>query len=356
MDLSRFLQAIRQGCVDPFGAARYWKDAPSPPAAPDYKGAAEATAAGNLQQAQQATAANRVNQYSPYGSSTYSQSDPSNPASPWSQQISLSPTGQSLLDSLNNSQLGIAGLQGGATGQVADTMGGGFNYNGPTVTGSFNAPGLDLSGVPKLPEASEAARQAAEQAAYGRATSRLDPQWNDRQTDTETQLRNQGLVPGGEAYDKAERNLTFARNDAYDQARMGAVQQGLQAQQAQFGMGLAANNQGYQQALGSQNQMFNQGLAGGNFNNSAAAQALQQQLALYNQPLNQLNALRSASQVTNPQFGSVPQQQAVGGANYAGAAQQSGLYDQNLYNQGIGVQNQNTSGMVGLAGAAAMFF
>lgn len=43
----------------------------SPAPAPDYKGAAEATAAGNLQAAQAATEANRVNQVTPWGSLTY---------------------------------------------------------------------------------------------------------------------------------------------------------------------------------------------------------------------------------------------------------------------------------------------
>ena len=77
-----------------------FKDSPSPPPAPDYTGAAQATAAGNLQAAQAATKANRVNQYSPYGSSTYTQADPNDPNSQWSQQISLSDTGQKLLDRL----------------------------------------------------------------------------------------------------------------------------------------------------------------------------------------------------------------------------------------------------------------
>ena len=44
----------------------------SAPPAPDYTGAAQATAAGNLEAARATAAANRVNQYTPYGSLEYS--------------------------------------------------------------------------------------------------------------------------------------------------------------------------------------------------------------------------------------------------------------------------------------------
>ena len=47
------------------------KDSGSPPE-PDYKGAAEAKAAGDLEAARAAAAANRVNQVTPYGNLTYS--------------------------------------------------------------------------------------------------------------------------------------------------------------------------------------------------------------------------------------------------------------------------------------------
>jgi len=47
--------------------------APSAPAAPDYRGAAQETSAGNLEAARATAAANRVNQITPYGSLLYSQ-------------------------------------------------------------------------------------------------------------------------------------------------------------------------------------------------------------------------------------------------------------------------------------------
>lgn len=284
MDLSRYLQAARQGCVDPFGAARYWKDAPSPPPAPDYAGAATATAAGNLESAKYATAANRVNQYSPYGSSTYTQGNPGSDTDPqWRQDINLSPVGQQLLDYANESALGLGEQQGQALGRVNDTL----------------AQPLNMSGA-----------QDATDQAYSQITARLDPEWAQQEQLQEAKLRNQGLVPGGEAYDNAMRVFNQGRNDAYTQARTQAM----------------------------------------NF----APQTYQLDVAGRNQPLNELNALRTGSQVTNPQFGQVPQQQATPGANLLGAAQQQGTYDQGLYNAGVGQANSFNSGLMSLGGAALM--
>ena len=291
----------------PDGSSRVLlKDSPSPPPAPDYRGAAQDTAAGNLEAAQYATKANRVNQFSPYGSTTYSQADPNDPNSQWSQQINLSPTGSSLLDSLNQSQLGVAGLQGGATQNVQRAMGQPFT----------------MDGIAPVPTADTAARQHSEDSAYQAATSRLDPQWDQRQAAMETQLRNQGLVPGGEAYTNAARDFNFGRNDAYRQAQAAAVNQGLTNQQAQFNMGLAANQTGLQEAL-----------------------------ALRNQPMNELGAIRTGSQISNPQFGNVPQQQTTAGPNFSGAAQAQSGYDMGLFNQQAQNANAFNQGLFSLGGA-----
>jgi hypothetical protein len=53
-----------------------------------------------------------------------------------------------------------------------------------------------------------------------------------------------------------------------------------------------------------QNQNFQNGLAYQQFGNQARQQGIEEQAFLRTQPLNELNALRSGSQVTGPQFGS----------------------------------------------------
>lgn len=73
------------------------------------------------------------------------------------------------------------------------------------------------------------ARQQAIDAAYGQATSRLDPQWKQREEASRTQLLNQGLDPSSEAFKNQLRDMNFARNDAYGSAMNSAILQGNQA-------------------------------------------------------------------------------------------------------------------------------
>jgi hypothetical protein len=143
--------------------------------------------------------------------------------------------------------------------------------------------------------------------AYGAMTSRLDPQWQQREQMKKVELANQGLAPGGEAYDNSMRELNQARNDAYQQATLGAI--------------------------------------------STMPQTYQLASSTYNQPLNILNALRTGAQIQNPTFQAPGMQSPTAGANYLGAAQAQGGYDQGLYNSQVGQQNAMTSGLFGLAGA-----
>jgi hypothetical protein len=279
MDFSRFLQATRQGCVDAWAASVHWKDSPSPPPAPDYSGAAAATAAGNIDAARVATKANRVNQYTPYGSITYTPGQSGDPDL-WRSDISLSPTGQKLLDYSNTAALGL----GQETGQALDRVSQGL------------AQPFDYGGVGDVSDA-----------AYAAQTSRLDPQWNEREQQQRTILANQGLAAGGEAYDSAMRNFNQGRNDAYTQARMAAI--------------------------------------------NTMPQSYQLAAALRSQPLNELNALRTGSQVQNPQFTPVPQQATTPGANYLGAAQAQGQSGMQQYHADVAAQNALTGGLFQLGGA-----
>lgn len=253
----------------------------SAPPPPDYTAAANATAAGNLEAAKYATKANRVNQFTPYGNLTYKQ----NPDETWNSYIDLSPTGKQLLDYQDSASLGLGRQTTNALDRVDDTLSTPFDYS---------------------------SIQDAGNAAYAQETSRLDPQWTQRQQAMETQLANQGIARGTEAYTNAMRDFNTGRNDAYSQARVNSY-------------------------------------------NMAPTQ-MQLATALRNQPLNELNALRTGSQVTNPQFANTPQQQTTQGADQMGAV--NGLYGAQM--QGVNAQNANTASnnqaIVGLAGAAAYAF
>ena len=284
MDKSRYLQAIRSGCVDPWAASVLWKSSPSPPPAPDYAGAAAATSAGNVENTRLATKANRVDQYTPYGNMEYT-SGVGGDEDRWRLDYNLSPVGQQLLDYQNQASLGL----GQQTGQALDRVNQGLSQP------------FDYSSVGDV-----------QNAAQNAVTSRLDPMWQQREQQMNTQLINQGLRPGTEAYSNASRDFNVGRNDAYQQAIMAGI--------------------------------------------NTMPQTYQMASALRNQPLNELNALRTGAQVTNPQFQQAPQQQTAPGANMLGAAQSQYGGALDGYNAQVGQDNAMTSGLFSLAGSGMTAF
>lgn len=100
-----------------------------------------------------------------------------------------------------------------------------------------------------LPTGMEARDQAIT-SAYDQAASRLDPQWQQRETQLRSRLANQGLDPGTEAYGSATGDFNQARNDAYGSAMANAIGQGTAAGNAIFQQGLQGQMAPYQQ-LGS---------------------------------------------------------------------------------------------------------
>jgi hypothetical protein len=267
--------------------------APSAPAAPDYRAAAQETAQGNLDAARVATAANRVNQVTPYGNLDYTQSgtDPyGNPT--WTATTSLSPVGQQLLNNQNATSLGLGSTINSALGRVQSTMGQDFNPNLPST--GMN-PGQSY------------------QDAY---MQRLAPQLEQSRDSTAANLANQGVVPGTQAYENAMRQQSMRENDLL----LGATTQG-------FGVGQQANQQAYNQAMTN-----------------------------YNMPLNTLSALRSGSQVQNPTFVNSAQQATTGGADILGATQMGYNAQMGDFNAKQAAQQNLNSGLMGLGGAAMMAF
>jgi hypothetical protein len=259
----------------------------SAPPAPDYTGAAQATASGNLQAAQQATEANRVNTYTPYGSLTYSQ-DASNP-NKWSSNVNLSDTGKQLLDQQNKTSLGLGNLQDAATARVGASLG---------------------SPMPSAYDPTKATNNAADL-----INARLLPQQQRDHADLDTQLANQGIMPGSEAYQRAQDQLGRTQNDARSQAQL-------------QGITLGQSQQGQQYA---------------------------QETANRNIPMNELNAIRTGAQVTNPTFQNAPQQATTSGPDMLGAAGMQNQYNMGLYGSQVGQQNA-LLGTAGQLGSAALMF
>lgn len=86
-------------------------------------------------------------------------------------------------------------------------------------------------------------------AVYSQYTSRLDPQFQQREADLDNRLANMGLTPGSEAYNREKDILGRERTDAYGAARRDATLAGGQEQSRLlsniFGFAPAANA-GYQ--------------------------------------------------------------------------------------------------------------
>ena len=178
------------------------KSASTPPA-PDYKSAAEATAAGN-----------RVNQITPYGSFTYNESGRDSQGNPiWTATTSLSPEQQKLLDIQNQTSLGLGQLQQQGLGYVENMLANPFDTSTLAQTGINPGETMQES-----------------------ILRRLQPQMQQQSDSFDAKMANQGIVPGTQAYENAKRAFDQQQNDLLTSA----VIQGTQT-------GLAANQQGFNQ-------------------------------------------------------------------------------------------------------------
>lgn len=250
----------------------------SAPRPPDPQQTAAAQTGTNVGTAIANTAMGQVDQFTPYGSLTYNQTGTTTYTDPYTGQsyeiprfsatTQLSPEQQAILTQNQNAQQSLA--------------------NVAAERGQF------LEGY--LPQAG-AMTDAIDQKLYDLGSQRLDPRFEQQESDLRTRLAQQGIAPGSEAFNREMTNLSQGRNDAY-------------------------------------NQLLLQGRG------QAAAEV--------NMPINQITALLSGSQVQNPNV-SMAQPAQMPTTDVAG------LIGQN-YNQRLGAWQQNqqsrNSLLGGLFGAA----
>ena len=224
----------------------------------------------------------------------------------------------------------------------------------------------------------------------------LNPQFDRQRSDLETRLSNQGIKLGSAAYDRAMNEQGNTQNQAYNDlalrgrgqafdelqgieatrqgqraARFGELQ-GIEATRqgqraARFGESLATNQQreaqrssrfGESLATSQQNEalrnaLFGRQLSTNQQQQSQRQQSLQEQQAIRNQPLNELSALLSGSQVAMPSYGvntpaGIPTTDNAGliNANY-GQQMQNWQQDRQSWDSTVG-------GLFGLGSAAIM--
>jgi hypothetical protein len=244
----------------------------SAPPPPDYTGAANATAAGNLEAARATAAANRTNQITPYGNLTYTANPGTDPYGNtlYTATQTLAPDQQKLLNQTTELNTGLLG-----------TAQSGLDYANKVLS----TPGVDQS---KLAQTGINPGQSYQDAIM----ARLSPQLDRENAQLEQQLANRGIAAGTDAYNQAKTLQAQNQNDRLNSATV----QGINT-------GLAANQQGFQQA--SYNQM---------------------------QPINVINALRTGSQVQNPNFVNTPQQATTAGPDLLGATNAQYQNQLNAYN------------------------
>lgn len=221
----------------------------------------------------------------------------------WKSTITLDPRQQALLDRQFENSLALGGAENAALGRV----------NQLGQVNPYQAP----AGGP--PTASEDYRKQIQDALYGQMTSRLDPRFQQQESDLTARLAAQGITQGSQAYDREFSNFGRDRNDAYQSALNNAITGGEQAVSGQFGRDMS----GRQQSV------------------SEADMAYKNQFAGRNQVLNELSALRTGSQVQTPQFGSTQSGAAVQAPNVEGNIW-------NSYNAGQAQQAQGMNNILGL--------
>ena len=347
--------------------------APAPPPAPDYAGAAKEQGAANVATARLQGRMNNPNISGPLGGQTVTFGANDQPTV----TQTLTPQAQATLESQQRVQQSLANLGEQGIGTAQNVLRSEFDPNldgletklgdagqisrDPNLEGYGSASGrLDTSNVAAMPVNAGTTGQQA-------IMNRLAPELARADAATQQRLANQGLVAGGEAYENAMISQNQQKNDLLSQAALHGI-----------GLDTAANAQGFGQAVQSgqfgnqaigqnqqaamaqqqyenaaQNQQYNQLLQNAQFGNTAQQQSLQQQLALRNQPLNEIAGLMSGSQIQMPQF------QGYQGANVAGTplmqgAMAQGQADMDAYGLRSANANAKNAGMSGLLGSAAM--
>jgi hypothetical protein len=278
--------------------ARFGKGGGKAPAPPDPYATAAAQATANKETAIAEKQLNMVNQFTPYGSLEYRHTDWGPDRTPlYSAFQTLSPN-QAKMKTLTDQ----AGIKYGETA----------NSQMDLVRDRLSSP-LDFGQLGPAPEINNEMRQQVADSMY----QRMNPQFDRDQERLESQLINQGLQRGSEAWNEAQYDRNRAKNDAM----------------------LAIDNA----SLGQAAQLY--GLEEGERNARINELAMQR-----SQPLNELAAMLTGSAVQNPQFVNTPMTSMnapdIMGATYANYNGQMDAWKQNQANG-----NGFMSGLFGIGGS-----
>lgn len=299
------------------------------PDAPDYAKLAQQQGDQNSYAAQLSAALNRLNETTPYGSVKYSST--ANPNTPggfdYSRDITLSPEQQQLYNLDSQNSIRSQQVAGGMQDRVAQSMQNPFalsNY-GQAGTVSGNGPeARDLGTAANY----EGGRDAVSKALYDRELALLQPQMDRDLAAQDTQLRNQGLMPGTQAYDTALQQLRQQQGQNLNDLASRATLAGGAEQSRLAGLDLSLDQQRFAQGQTGFENILN----GTGFNNQVRDTNIQQGLLERQQPLAEFNAFRTGNQPTLPNFQPYAMSQVQPTNTYGAAKDQYGaaVNDYNL--------------------------
>ena len=346
-----------------------------------------------------------VNQITPDGTLNYEQSGSYKWADPYTGQSydiprftatqTLSPQQQAIKAQTDAAELNLGRLANSQSGRLNDVLGTPFSLGGlpqggnaanitsPQYQQFAGGPQLQtqVDGVGPVTNSYGTEYGANVQAVQDALMSRLQPSLDRDRQALEQRLANQGIQIGSAAYQAAMDDYGRTSNDARTSTLLAAGQEqsrlaGLAQAQAQFqnsaqqqtydqmmgraGLANSANQQMFDnqnRVTGQNNQLQDQSmnaqLAQFNAANTQRNQALNEQFATRNQPINEISALLSGSQVSQPNFvnanmPTIPTTDTAGIIN-------------NEYNQRLGIwqqeqaQRQNILGGLFGLGSAGIF-
>lgn len=276
------------------------KSAPKPPAPPDPQETAAAQAAANKETAIAQQQLNAINQVTPYGKLSFSQNgwwDDAREVPRLTATTTLTPEQMEILGLTQQAGINYGQLANQQLGAVSDRLG----------------QPLDFASLGAAPQANEATRDEV----AGALTQRFQPYWDRDLDQLETRLANQGIQLGSEAYSRAMQDYGRAVNDA----RLGIENA----------------------ALGQMLQLYG---AEENQRGRRASEMIQERT----QPLNELAAMLTGSQVQSPGFVPTPQS-SVQPTDIAGLTYADYNARLNNYNQQLAQQNSAMGGLFGLGGS-----
>lgn len=258
---------------------------------------------------------------------------PKAPAAPDPKATAAAQTGTNVTTALANAQLGNVN-QYGPDGSVTYTTNGGQTFTDPTSGAKYFIPQYEQT--TSLSAAQQAIKDQNDKASLNLGTianeqtnflrdylnkpvdlsneatearlmelgrTRLDPVIAQRDEDLRTRLANQGIKAGSDAYAREMGTANQANNDAYTSLLL-----------------------------------------------NGRSQAVQEALMQRNQPLNEIGALLSGSQVSTPQFAAGTNQPSLPTVDYAGLVNQNYQNQLGAYNSQMQQRQGILGGLFGLGG------